>query len=108
MVFSSKRFRVHVCPMLTDGRKDFRCDPTLEFLGCGKFAGQNQAVKARFIDNCGFLNAELGGDLPPSFFILINMGFQRVHGVLVPKHGSNILTDKLWFVVDFYRALCAL
>ena len=94
--------------MLTDGRKDFRCDPVFELFGIRQLAGKNQAVQARFIDDGQLLFSTGGEHFVHPFVFIINMVTNGFLWIAVPKSFCHILTDKPWFVVDFYRALCAL
>lgn len=88
--------------MLTDGRKHFRCDPMFELLGRGKFAGQNQAVKAGFVNNGHVLFTAKGAlNWGVLFVIIVNMVTNGFLWIAVPQHGSNILTDKPRFTIQF-------
>lgn len=75
-----------------------------EFLGRGKFAGQNQAVKARFVDNGHVLLATGGVHFGHPFVIIVNMDTNCLFNTSVPKGRSNILANKPRFIVDFHRA----
>ena len=80
--------------VFTDSRKNLAGYPALELLGIRHLAGEDETVKTRFVDDGGFLCSELGGDLPPSFVLIINMvsdGFLRF---CVPQNLSHVFTDE--------------
>lgn len=66
-------FRCEVAAVFTDGRQDFARDPVLKLFGCWKLTGEDQTVKAGFIDNDDFLFPTGGLYFADPFIILVNM-----------------------------------